>query len=144
MFVRWEQVETVLRRGYMERLCPECKERYEPCAAVWLQSAGGVVHILPVWYGYDGVAWRWLMSQRFCDEVPDNLIAVVRSSKMIGAVDIYQVCFQAKHGLFGDMDFMALLLLKYPELRDRPLFERVLNQLGIDLEAEIAMWQLSE
>ena len=84
------------------------------------------------------------MSQRFCDEVPDNLIAVVRSSKMIGAVDIYQVCFQAKHGLFGDMDFMALLLLKYPELRDRPLFERVLNQLGIDLEAEIAMWQLSE
>jgi len=132
-----------LERIASQPLCAECAARYEPCAAVWLQPAGGVVHILPVWYGYDGTAWRWLMSQRFCDGMPGSLIEIIRSSKMVWAVGIHQVCFQAKHGLFGNMDFMALLLEKYPELRDQPMVERVLNQLGIDLEAEIAMWVLA-
>ena len=110
-------------------LCAGCAARYEPCAAVWLQTAGGVVHVLPVGYGFKGFAWTLLMSFRFCDGV---LVPTLGAE------------FCARYSVLGDMDFMAFLLQKYPELLRQPLVERVLSQLGVDLEAEIVMWQLSQ
>jgi hypothetical protein len=92
-------------------------------------NSGGVVHILPVGYGFNGFAWTLLMSFRFCDGV---------WVPTIGAK------FCAQYSALGDMDFMALLLQKYLELLRQPLVESVLNKLGIDLEAEIALWKLSE
>ena len=48
----------------------------------------------------------------------------------------------AVHAAFDRRDFVEALLGSYPELEGKPLTEELLERVGCDLEAEIAMWQL--
>jgi hypothetical protein len=42
------------------------------------------------------------------------------------------------------VNYLPELLRRYPEIVGRPLTARLLQELGCDLEAELAMWQLSQ
>jgi hypothetical protein len=121
MFVRWEQVETVLRQGYMERLCPECRERYEPCVAVGI---GGVeeLHLLrPAFFAVGGLPHY---AYAFCGMVlGDSMLLLVVGSKCA-----------------DDRKFWANILKRYPRLLYAPLTESILRKAGCDVEAEWALW----
>jgi hypothetical protein len=43
----------------------------------------------------------------------------------------------------GDRKFEKFLLKRYPGLSNQPWTKSVMERLGIDLEAEIAMWILA-
>jgi hypothetical protein len=125
-----ELEQVAARRGF--RLCPACSTLYEPCAAATLQwTAHGVAHILPVVYIWDG-SWccvrRWYLRGRFCDGV--------EPMPLHGR-------FCTWYATLDNGEFLSWLLQRYPGLSRKPLTEPVLNQLGIDLESEIAMWQLA-
>ena len=123
MFVQWEQVETVLRRGYMGRLCPECKERYEPCVVVWI-AGGDLLHLLtPVFFSVDGPPYY---AFTFCGKSLEyGMLRLVVGS-----------------GCIDDWRFWRNILRRYPELLHLPLTERVLREVGCDIEAEWALWLL--
>jgi hypothetical protein len=56
-----------------------------------------------------------------------------------------QSVFFTRHHLLQEAraEFVKWMLQRYPELVGQPWTKPVLDRLGIDLEAEIAMWQLS-
>ena len=125
MFVRWEQVETVLRRGYMiEHLCPECKERYELCVAVGIGGVEVLHLLLPVLFAEGGLPHY---AYTFCGIVlGHSMLRLVVSSKCA-----------------DDRRFWANILKRYPELLYVPLTESNLRKVGCDLETEWALWQLA-
>jgi len=127
------------------RLCPLCKAFYQPCAAVKLcwdrwdrvrYKGRRVLHIAPkayVW-GESGKVWDPRYGVRFCDWESGKL------TKLEGCS-----VFFARHLLLQEArgEFEKWMLQRYPELVGQPWTKPVLDRMGIDLEAEIAMWQLS-
>jgi hypothetical protein len=49
----------------------------------------------------------------------------------------------AVHAAFDRRDFVEALLERYPALVGKPLTEELLERVGCDLDAELAMWELS-
>jgi hypothetical protein len=127
-------------------LCPECKLLYQPCVAVklsWDEECDRwwdrrlIVHIVPKAYVLDdgGRVRDPEYGVRFCDWESGKL------AKLEGCS-----VFFARHPLLQEArgEFEKWLLQCHPELVGQPWTKPVLDWLGIDLEAEIAMWQLSQ
>jgi hypothetical protein len=129
MYLQLRELEQVAaRRGF--RLCPACSTLYEPCVVVSLQGDQGVAHIIPIvceWFTYPYSVW-WKYWERLCDK-----------KRYPRHEDIFWQC-----DMLGDREFWIFLLKHYPGLSGQPWTKSVLDRLGIDLEAEIAMWQLSQ
>ncbi len=126
------------------RLCTECKTFYQPCVAVMLcwderwdewRYKWRVAHIAPYACVWDesGSERAADYGVRFCDWGSGKLV------KLAG-----QSVFFARLPLLPGYGFEKWLLQCHPELVGQPWTKTVLDQLGIDLEAEIAMWQLSQ
>jgi hypothetical protein len=124
MFVQWEQVETVLRQEYMGRLCPVCKERFEPCVAVGIAGVYVLHLLLPIIFAEGGLPHYVLT---FCGRE----VGYTRLRLLLGA----------KYA--DDRLFWASVLKRYPRLLYVPLTERALREVGCDLETEWALWQLA-
>jgi hypothetical protein len=126
------------------RLCAKCKTFYRPCAAVMLcwdewdrvRYKWRVLHIAPKAYVFEesGKVWDPGYGVRFCDWESGKLVKLERQS-----------VFFTRHPLLQEAraEFVKWMLQRYPELVGQPWTKPVLDRLGIDLEAEIAMWQLS-
>ena len=119
--------------GYV--LCEKCIERYTPCAALLLQNADGRVHILPVVYKLEqGEVCRshagWVCNGR----QPKLRVGLFPWESGAALVAVHEV--------FDNPEFGKVLLRHYPELEGKPLTEELLEQVGCDLEVEIALWQL--
>jgi hypothetical protein len=124
MLVRWEQVETVLRRGHMVRLCPVCKGRFEPCVAVGIAGVN-VLHLLPPILFTEGGLPHYVLT--FCGrELEYSMLRLLVESKCA-----------------DDRRFWASILQRYPRLLYAPLTESVLREVGCDIETEWALWQLA-
>jgi hypothetical protein len=52
--------------------------------------------------------------------------------------------FVAVHKAFADGDFVVFLLERYPCFTNQPITVELQERVGCDLEAELAMWQLSK
>jgi hypothetical protein len=126
------------------RLCPKCRASYQPCVAVKLcwdgqwdgrRNKWRVAHIAPKAYVVDesGVLLDPKYGVRFCDWESGRLVRVAGQSVFVSWLLVRL-----------DEEFVKWLLRCHPELIAKPWTESVLNQLGIDLEAEIAMWLLSQ
>jgi hypothetical protein len=127
------------------RLCAKCKTFYQPCAAVQLcwdewdrvRYKWRVLHIAPKAYVFveSGKVWDSRYGVRFCDWESGKLTKLERCS-----------VFFARHPLLVEArgEFEKWMLQRYPELVGQPWTKPVFDCLGIDLEAEIAMWLLSQ
>jgi hypothetical protein len=124
MFVRWEQVETVLRQERTGRVCPVCQERYEPSVAVGIAGVY-VLHLLPPIFFTEGGLPRYVLT--FCGrELEYSRLRLLLGSKSA-----------------DDRRFWANILKRYPRLLYAPLTESILRKAGCDVEAEWALWQLT-
>jgi hypothetical protein len=112
-------------------LCPECAHRYEPALTVELRGENGengkVMHFAPVPYVFSNADVSRAYQPSFCKPLPGGLLKWYENPPALGV-----------HSYF----FLRDLVRRYPELIDRPLTERVLREVGCDIEAEIAMWLL--
>ena len=125
MFVKWEQVEAVLRHERTGRVCPACQEHYEPSVAVGIGGVYVLHLLLPVLFAEGGLPHY---AYTFCGMVlGHSMLLLVVGSK----------CADDRH-------FWASILKRYPRLLYAPLTERVLREVGCEIEAEWALWQLGE
>jgi len=131
LYLLHELEQVAAQHGYL--LCPTCSTLYEPCAVVTLQwTDRGVAHILPlvcVFVESWRSVWQGYLQGRLCDGTKHMPVCGV---------------FCRKCATLDDREFLTWLLRRYPGLSRKPLMESVLRLLGIDLEAEIAMWRLSQ
>jgi hypothetical protein len=115
--------------GYI--LCPECARQYEPALTVELRGekveGRKVMHFAPVPYVFSNADVSRGYQPSFCKPLPRGLLKWYEDAPALGV-----------HSYF----FLRDLVRRYPELIDRPLTERVLREVGCDIEAELAMWQL--
>jgi hypothetical protein len=113
-------------------LCPECARRYEPALTVELRGEKGengkVMHFAPVPHMFSTVEVEKAYQPPFCKPLPRGLPKWYEFPPPLGG-----------HGYF----FLTHLVRYYPALLDRPLTERVLREVGCDVEAELAMWLLA-
>jgi hypothetical protein len=124
MFVQWEQVETVLRHERTGRLCTACQERYEPCVAVGIAGVYVLHLLLPIIFAEGGLPHYVLT---FCGrELEYTRLRLLLGSKCA-----------------DDRQFWAGILKHYPQLLYAPLTERMLREVGCDIETEWALWQLA-
>jgi hypothetical protein len=124
MFVRWEQVETVLRQERTGRVCPVCRERYEPAVAVGIAGVY-VLHLLPPIFFTEGGLPHYVLT--FCGrELEYSRLRLLLGSKCA-----------------DDRRFWAGILKRCPELLYVPLTESNVRKVGFDLETEWALWQLA-
>jgi hypothetical protein len=128
-----EAMRALMRRHGFE-LCEKCVARYVPCVVLVLQYARDrMAHIMPVVHEWD--AWRgerWAR-RSYVGRLCDGLCPAAWEGK-----------FVAVHAALDRRDFVEALLEHYPELAGKPLTEELLEQVGCDLEAELAMWSLSK
>jgi hypothetical protein len=147
------------------RLCSRCLERYTvPCAAVCIEiDADNVGHVVLFQYNRAVMSNRaphgcvFYRALRRCGERRwVGMLAPARSpfsEAGFGESGLYPPCGVKKGDWRGVIlmgyrtlfcgEFVNYLLQRYPCLQGRLLTRRTLDRLGIDLEAEIAMWQLS-
>jgi hypothetical protein len=124
MFVRWEQVETVLRQERTGRVCPVCRERFEPWVEVGIAGVY-VLHLLPPIFFAEGGLPHYVLT--FCGREQEyTRLRLLLGSKCA-----------------DDRRFWASILKRYPRLLYAPLTESVLREAGCDLETEWALWQLA-
>jgi hypothetical protein len=109
-------------------LCPKCLARYEPAVAVELEEADGVLHV-------------WIAVYKI---TPDGRVLLDRDGRCCGR--------KGTRGKWRCMtvptsdalvNYLPQLAKRYPEIVGRPLTERLLQELGCDIEAELAMWVLA-
>jgi hypothetical protein len=124
MLVRWEQVETALRQERTGRVCPVCRERYEPCVEVGIAGVY-VLHLLPPIFFAEGGLPHYVLT--FCGREQEY----TRLRLLVGSK------------CADDRRFWASILQRYPRLLYAPLTESVLREAGCDLETEWALWQLA-
>jgi hypothetical protein len=113
------------------RLCPTCATLYEPCVVVHLLGEEGVAHIIPLvcgWFSPPYSVWWGYFEGMLCNR-----------KKHIHHERVFW-----KSAELGDRKFWMFLLQRFPGLNYQPWTKPVLDRLGVDLEAEIAMWQLSQ
>jgi hypothetical protein len=124
MFIAVTNLEQFARAVGGYTLCHECARRYEPALLVELRGdytgRGKVMHFAPVPAIFSK---ENLYQPRFCSSLPSGLL------RWYG----FPQC---------GYRFLQYLIKRYPTLTDRPLTERVLREVGCDVEAELAMWQL--
>jgi hypothetical protein len=129
-------------------------ERYtKPCAAVVVEEdAGGVGHI--VLLRYDTLLERTVAyeAMRCCSgrKWIGHIIPACSSPLLTGfclpllyASTEWRGVVVPEHPTLFDGEFVSYLLRRYPALRGELLTEHALRRAGCDLEAEVAMWQLS-
>jgi hypothetical protein len=127
-----EAMRVLMRRHGFE-LCEQCVARYVPCMVLVLQyDKGRIAHIMPVAHKWD--AWRGQRCARrsYVGRLCDRLCPAAWEGK-----------FVAVHAALDRRDFVEALLGSYPELEGKPLTEELLERVGCDLDAELAMWELS-
>jgi hypothetical protein len=127
MFITIEHLQKFAESVGGYTLCPECARRYEPALLVELRGVEKVMHFAPVPHQFSNVEVASRYNPSFCNSLPKWLPRWYEFPPPLGG-----------HGYF----FLRHLLRNYPALIDRPLTERVLREVGCDIEAEMAMWQL--
>jgi hypothetical protein len=127
MLVQLEQVEMALRREHVKLLCPTCRERYEPCVAVWVVKVY-VPHLFPAVLAEGGPL---CYMRSFCGIKLEHGML-----RMLG-----KLLLRSVHSKYANR-FLEALVRNYPRLLGSPLTESVLHKAGCDIEAEWALWQL--
>jgi hypothetical protein len=127
MLVQLECVEMALRRDYVKLLCPVCRARYEPCAAVWVVKVY-VPHLFPAVFTEDGL--HYMLS--FCGVKLERGML-----RLLG-----KLLLRSVHSKYANQRFLDALARNYPQLLGSPLTARVLRKAGCDIEAEWVLWRL--
>jgi hypothetical protein len=150
--VTTKELRQLMRRNV--RLCPRCLERYtKPCAAVLVEEdADGVGHIVLLRYGallqrtvaYEAV--RCCSGQKWIGHIiPAHSSPLLTGFclPLVHSPTEWRGVVVPMHRTLLDGEFVSYLLRRYPALRGELLTESALRKVGCDLEAEVALWQLS-
>jgi len=129
LFVMLETLEGMAAK-YDLPLCSECLARYEPAVAVALEEDAGVLHV-----------WSAV-----CRIMPEGRVLLDRYvGRCCGTEGTWKRwrCMTVPNGDVV-VNYLPHLAKLYPEIVGRPLTVRLLQELGCDIEAELAMWSLSK
>ncbi len=127
MFISLEHLQKFASVVGGYTLCPECACRYEPALLVELRGVEKEMHFAPVPHMFWSVEVASKYQPPFCNPLPKWFPGWWEFSPPLGG-----------HGYL----FLKHLVRRYPALLDRPLTERVLREVGCDVETEWALWQL--
>jgi hypothetical protein len=127
LFVPLERLEGMAAR-YNLPLCSECRARYEPAVAVALEEDAGVLHV-----------WSAV-----CRITPEGRVLLDRYvGRCCGTEGTWKRwrCMTVPNGDVV-VNFLPHIARLYP-IAGRPLTAQLLQELGCDIEAELAMWVLA-
>ena len=128
LFVSVEKLAGIAAK-YNLPLCSECVARYEPAVAVSLEEADGVLHV-----------WSAV-----CRITPEGRVLldryVGRCCGTEGTWKRWRCMTVPNWDVVGN--YLPHLAKLYPEIVERPLTAGLLQELGCDVEAELAIWTLA-
>jgi hypothetical protein len=135
-------------------LCLQCAEQYTaPCAGVVLEKdAFDTWHIILPRYSAEGGGVLYKASRCCWEELTwHGMLLPARASPsgigfrapwVHGQYAWRSIIVVGPHALV-DGEFMSTLLRRYPVLQHQPLTMQLLRKTECNLEAEVALWQLS-
>jgi hypothetical protein len=131
LFVSLETLEGMAAK-YNLPLCSECLARYEPAVAVALEEDAGA-----------GVLHVWSAVCMITSEGEVRLDRYV--GRCCGTEGTWKRwrCMTVPNGDVV-VNFLPHIAKLYPEIVGRPLTARLLQELGCDIEVELAVWSLSK